>query len=137
MTSSFNLLKFSFSSSHNPVRTTQDLLEYIYNSSVFAVSCSWRTDVTWLSDASPLSSTITRSSNLTIRAGNSSIVTCYCWFITSEAARFLLLSGASASATSAFLASLTVAETLLASFFCCQVVVWFAFDFPFFLWAFV
>ena len=30
----------------------QDLLEYISNSSVFAMSCSWRTDVTWLADAS-------------------------------------------------------------------------------------
>ena len=39
-TSSYNLFKFSFSSLHKPVRATQDLLEYISNSSVFAVSCS-------------------------------------------------------------------------------------------------
>ena len=30
-TSSFSLFKFSFSSVHNPVRTMQDLLEYISN----------------------------------------------------------------------------------------------------------
>ena len=101
MTSSFNLLKFSFSSLHYPVRTTQDLLECISNSSVFTVSCSWRTDVKWLADASPPSSAITRSSLLTIRANSLSIATCCCWIITSEAAWFLL-SGASAAATSAF-----------------------------------
>ena len=46
----WSLFKFSFSSLHNPVRTTKGLLEYISISSVFAVSCSWRTDVAWLGD---------------------------------------------------------------------------------------
>ena len=31
----------------------QDLFEYISNSSVFVVNCSWRTDVTCVADASP------------------------------------------------------------------------------------
>ena len=60
------LFKFSFSSLHNLVRTMQVLLEYISNLSVFVVSCSWRTDVTWLADASLPSSAITCSSNLTM-----------------------------------------------------------------------
>ena len=69
-----SLFKFSFSSLHNPVRTIQDLLEYISNSSVFAVRFSWKTDVTCLGDASSPSSAMTRSSNLTTFTSSSSIV---------------------------------------------------------------
>ena len=125
-TSFLNLFKFSFSSLHNP------LLEYISKSSVFAVIWSWRTVATWLADASPPSSAMTHSSNLTIRASSSSIVTCY-WRITTSEAAWFTLSGASAAASAAFPASLIVPETLFASFFCYKVVVWLTCDFPVFL----
>ena len=89
-TSSFSLFKFLFSSLHNLLRTMQDLLDYISNSSVFAVSYSWRTDVTWLADASPPSSAMTHSSNLIICTSSLSIVFCCSWITTSKAAWFPL-----------------------------------------------
>ena len=93
----------------------QGLLDCISNLSVFAVSCSWRTDVTWLADASLSSSAITHSSNLTTFANSSAIVIYYYWITTSDAAWFPL-----SCVSAAFPIGLVV---ILVSFFCYQVVV--------------
>ena len=65
----------------------------------------------WLADASPPSSAITRSSNLTVRANSLSTIICCCWITTFEAG---------VSATSP--ANLVVAEAL-ESVLCCKVAV--------------
>lgn len=91
------------------------------------MNCSWRTEVTWLADASPPSSSVTRSFSLTICADRFSTVTC-CSQITTLEASWFPLYGVFVNLTVSFV----VTETL-ASSVCYKVVVLSALDFPFFL----